>query len=76
MLVFSAMGKALPLRVDFESHEARARRRTSRMTEVAQRKARTESVVASKSFARRRLRPIQAKKLSTTQRRGWTAKPT
>ena len=28
---------------------------------------------ASKSLARRRLRPIQAKKRSTTQRRGWTA---
>ena len=35
MLVFSVTGKALPLRVGFESHEARARRRTSRMTEAA-----------------------------------------
>ena len=31
--------------------------------------------MASKSFASRRLRPIQAKNRSTTQRRGFTAKP-
>ena len=37
--------------------------------------ARAEAIVASKSFASRLLRPIQAKKRSTTQRRGWTAKP-
>ena len=33
-------------------------------------------MVASKSFASRRLRPIHAKNRSTTQRRGFTAKPT
>ena len=33
------------------------------------------SVVDAKSFASRRLRPIQAKNRSTTQRRGLTAKP-
>jgi hypothetical protein len=32
-------------------------------------------MVASKSFASLRLRPSQAKKRSTTQRRAWTAKP-
>ena len=32
-------------------------------------------LVASKSFASLRLRPIQAKNRSTTQRRGFTAKP-
>jgi two-component system, NtrC family, sensor kinase len=58
------------LRVGFESHEARAMRRTSSMTDAAYRKARAESTVASKSFANRRLRPIQAKNRSTTQRRG------
>ena len=46
------------------------------MTEAAQRKARAEAMVASKSFASRRLWLIQAKKRSTPQRRGWTAKPT
>ena len=46
------------------------------MTEAAQRKARAEAMKVSKSFASRRLRLIQAKKRSTTQRRGWTAKPT
>jgi hypothetical protein len=33
-------------------------------------------MVASKSFASLRLRPIHAKNRSTTQRRGLTAKPT
>jgi hypothetical protein len=33
-------------------------------------------MVASKSFASRRLRPIHAKNRSTTQRRGLTTKPT
>src|SRR5215212_3666374 len=40
--------------------------------------AMAETVAAKPYFralARRRLRPIQAKKRSTTQRRGWTAKP-
>ena len=32
--------------------------------------------MASGSFQRRLLRLIQAKKRSTTHRRGWTAKPT
>ena len=35
-----------------------------------------ELMVASKSFARRRLRLIHAKKRSTTHLRGKTAKPT
>jgi len=60
----------------FESHEARAIRRTSSMTDATQRKARAEWMVASKSFASRRLRPIHAKNRSTAQRRGFTAKPT
>ncbi len=64
------------LRVGFESHDVRASRRRRSMTEAAYRKARAESMVASKSFASRRFRLIQAKKRSTTQRRGWTAKPT
>lgn len=63
------------LRVGFESHEALAMRRTRSMTEAAQRKARAESMVASKSFASLRLGPIQAKNRSMTQRRGLTAKP-
>lgn len=67
--------KSAPLRVGFESHEARAILRTRSMTDAAYRKARAESMVASKSFANRLFRLIQAKKRSTTQRRGWTAKP-
>jgi hypothetical protein len=49
---------------------ARAIRRTINMTDAAQRKARAESMVASKSFASSRLRAIQAKNRSTTQRAG------
>ena len=62
-------------RVGFESHEARAIRRTNSMTDAAYRKARADWIVASKYFASRRLRPIQAKNRSTTQRRGLIAKP-
>jgi hypothetical protein len=43
------------------------------MTDAAQRKARAEPMVASKSFASLRLRPIHAKNRLTTQRRGLTA---
>jgi hypothetical protein len=46
------------------------------MTDAAYRKAVADSTVAAKSFASRRLRLIQAKKRSTTQRLGCTAKPT
>lgn len=61
------------LTVGFESHGARAASlRTSSMTEAAYRKARAESMAASKSFASRRFRLIQAKKRSTTQRGGLT----
>jgi hypothetical protein len=55
------------LRVCLESHAERATRRRRMMA---------EATVASKSLERRRFRPIQAKKRSTTQRRACTAKPT
>lgn len=58
-----------PLRVCLESHAERATRRSRMMAEAAYRKALAEAMVASKSLARRRFRPIQAKKRSTTQRR-------
>lgn len=57
------------LRVCLESHAERATRRSRMMAEAAYRKALAEAMVASKSLARRRFRPIQAKKRSTTQRR-------
>ena len=63
------------LRVRLESQSERPSRRMRSMTEAAQRNAVAEAMVASKSLARRRLRPSQAKKRSTTQRRGCTAKP-
>ena len=46
------------------------------MTEAAQRKASAEAMVASKALTRYRLRQIQAKKRSTTQRLRKTRKPT
>ena len=45
------------------------------MTQAAERNAVAEVIVPSKSLASRRLRLIQAKKCSTTQRRGKTLKP-
>src|SRR4029077_7292653 len=45
------------------------------MVAAAKRNAVAEATVPSKSLASRRLRPSQAKKRSTTQRRGCTAKP-
>ena len=44
-------------------------------TEAMNSHAVAEAMLRSKSLARRRLRLIQAKKRSTTQRLGWTAKP-
>ena len=46
------------------------------MADAAYRNASADAMVASKSRAKRRLRPSQAKKRSTTQRLAWTAKPT
>ena len=64
------------LRVGFETHAALAIRRESSMMDAAYRNALAEAIVASKSFASLRLRPIQAKKRSTAHRRGKTVKPT
>jgi hypothetical protein len=46
------------------------------MMDAAYRNALAEAIVASKSFASLRLRPIKAKKRSTAHRRGKTVKPT
>lgn len=64
-----------PLRVRPGSHGARAMRRMRTMAAAAYRKAVAEAIEASASFQSLRFRLIQAKKRSTTHRRGWTAKP-
>ena len=71
----SGQGRVLILRVCPISHDLRPKRRRRIMTAAAQRKVFAEARVASGPFQRRRLRLIQAKKRSTTQRRGGTAKP-
>jgi hypothetical protein len=68
--------EALPSQSRLETHDAPANRRVRSMTEAALRKASVETMVASKSLARRRLRESRAKRRSTTQRLGFTAKPT
>ena len=59
-----------------ESGHQRASRRRSRIADAAKRNASADLMVAWKSLARRRLRLIQAKNRSTTQRLGRTTKPT
>jgi hypothetical protein len=89
MAAIGGNGQAVRVRVARPSHllppttdRPRLESQTERTSEspckqqngAAYRKPVADSRIPSKSFARRRLRPNQARKRSTTQRRGWTAK--